>query len=151
MPVKRLCCCPGCPAERLPNSNYCERHQSYEEERREKIKKHLEEWHKKFERIDGSFFNTTRWRKERKRFLELNPYCSCGELATEIHHDWATKDYLQNEDMFFDQSHWVSMCHSCHAKLSNRRASDRGRDHINPTSLNCFCTQGHYSEGWMNG
>lgn len=147
MPVKRLCCCPGCPAERLPNSNYCERHQSYEEERREKIKKHQQEWFSKFGKSKYSeLYNTLEWRQLRQRVLNECPYCEkCGTTENlQVHHDYDKNVDYSSPEMFFDRSHLKVLCRSCHARETDRRS-------VEPQSLNCFCTQGHYSEGWMNG
>ena len=133
MGIKRLCLATGCCRYRLDNSLYCEKHQYLQEERDKKAEERKMNFYRNLPRSNSEFYGTSRYKKERKLFLDQHPYCiRCGATATELHHDWNTKDYLHNEDMFFDQSHWIPLCHDCHTLVSNRKAMNKS------TSLNVF-------------
>lgn len=126
MPVKRLCCHPGCPNFREENSSYCKKHSYLQEERDRRREEESRKYFENRQKVSCEFYNTSRWRTERKRFLAMHQYCQmCGDKATEIHHDWPTKEYLTNEEMFFDEDRWISLCHKCHTKVSNQKANRR--------------------------
>ena len=133
MPIQRLCKATRCINFRLPDSDYCKEHQYLQVEKDKKNEERKLNFYSNLPRTDSEFYHTGRWRKERKEYLYFQPYCvMCGDFATEIHHDWPDKSYLTDEDKFFDKSHWVGLCHDCHTKISNKRATGR------PTSLNVF-------------
>ena len=68
----------------------------------------------------AKLYASTRWRKERRAFLKLNPHCvspGCMERATVLDH----RDGHQREDWaarFWDRRTWQPMCAYCHAKKS---------------------------------
>lgn len=124
--IKRLCCAPGCSHFRLEGSDFCGKHSYLQEERDRRREEHSRQFFRSRQRIDGSLYNTSRWRTERRRFLTLHQYCqNCGDEATEIHHDYQTKDYLTDEELFFNEDRWIPLCHRCHTKISNQKANRR--------------------------
>jgi phage terminase small subunit len=71
----------------------------------------------------AKLYNSTRWRKRRRAFLQPHPLCIACEqrglvVAAEVvdhrdghqHHAW--------RDRFWDESRWQSMCTDCHAAKS---------------------------------
>lgn len=124
--IRRLCCAPSCSRYRLDGSDFCERHQNLQQERDKRREEHTRKFFENRPRTTSKFYHSSRWNKERQNFLRENPYCQiCGARTTEIHHDWTTKDYLDDEEMFFDTEHWVPLCHSCHTRISNQKANRR--------------------------
>lgn len=59
------------------------------------------------------------WRKLRRLFLRMHPFCQCGAEAVDVHHIVALKDGGQNE-----WSNLEAMCHSCHSRVT---ASEQGK------------------------
>ncbi|MBA4538462.1 HNH endonuclease [Bacillus aquiflavi] len=90
----------GCPL--LTDDKYCEFH----------AKLHVNDRPNASER---GYDN--RWRKARKRFLNLNPLCKqCqqkGTLtqATVVDH---IKPHRGDQSLFWDQSNWQPLCKRCH-------------------------------------
>ncbi len=63
-------------------------------------------------------YSSTRWRKERRKFLDDCGVCAiCGDAATDVHHEWGSDDYF-TEELFFDKSHWIPLCRRCHSKIT---------------------------------
>ena len=117
MSIKKICSHPGCTRYAEDGSRFCERH-------------HPEpkpftggSWLSDYRKV---FYQSSRWKKERKEFLESNPHCEiCGSKATDIHHQWPDNyDYWNSED-FFDRSHWVGLCSSCHDRISRQAMARR--------------------------
>ena len=144
MPVKRLCCHPGCPFERLPGKSFCEHHKAEQDKLDEKMQKKKEDFFNNRGKSKYSeLYNTSRWRLLRAEHLKNYPVCErCGSTENlQVHHDYPSDVDYSEPDMFYSPEHLVTLCVSCHARETNRRAQTR------PTSLNCFCT-GQYEEGW---
>lgn len=134
--IKRLCKATGCVRYRLDGSDYCDKHQSLQIEKDRRTQERLKEWYSRFPRMENTLHNTARWRKESKLFLQENPYCQiCGAPSTEVHHNYNTKDYYYNEDLFFNKNSWIPLCHHCHSKLTNNKT------YVKPTSLNVYTGQ----------
>ena len=124
MSIRRLCCHIGCTRFRLEGSDFCERHQADQVERDRRRQEHSWKFFENRQRVDCDFYNTSRWRTERKRFLTIHQYCQmCGDEATEIHHDYQNKDYLTDEEMFFNEDRWIPLCHRCHTRISNSKVN----------------------------
>lgn len=131
MSIARICKHINCPRYRLPGSDFCDKHQDDQAELDRKREEKKQNYFNNRPRTECEFYRTSRWKNERKTFLEQNPYCcQCGNIATEIHHNCETSDYLTDKDLFFDKEYWVPLCHTCHTNISNRKAIRR------PTSLN---------------
>ena len=63
----------------------------------------------KHKRIDKNYYGSPEWRAVRQGVLRHNPYCDCGQIATEVHH---------NSD-----GSLVSKCKSCHSKITRVQVS----------------------------
>ena len=61
----------------------------------------------------------SRWRKARAVFLDKNPLCvHCQRVgvvtaATDVDH---IKPHKGDEGLFWDESNWQPLCHSCHSR-----------------------------------
>ena len=66
--------------------------------------------------------DTSRYRRERRRFLDANPLCAgCAKLgftaaATELDH---IVPYHKRPDLFWDTDNWQGLCADCHQKKSD--------------------------------
>ena len=64
-----------------------------------------------------------KWQKARERFLSLNPLCVYCErnnrvtAATVVDHIIPHKG---NQDLFWDESRWQSLCVNCHSSVKQR-------------------------------
>ena len=145
MPVKRLCLAPNCCYTRLPGKSYCEHHQDLQAQLDAKIAKKKKDFYNSRDKSKYSeLYNTNRWRILRAEHLKNFPVCEkCGSTENlQVHHDYPSGVDYSEPDMFYNPEHLVTLCVSCHARETNRRAQTQA------TSLNCFCSMGHYEEGW---
>ena len=55
------------------------------------------------------------WRKRRKKFIEENPTCPCGQPATDVDHVIARR--VGGAD---DVSNYQALCHRCHSRKTAR-------------------------------
>jgi 5-methylcytosine-specific restriction protein A len=103
---KRLCNYPGC--NKLTEKGYCNEH-------RIKVNK-INDSKRKLSYQRGY---TSKWSKESKYFLAMNPWCAeCLKkgiytAATETDHIIPHKGNLK---LFWDRNNWQPLCHSCHSK-----------------------------------
>ena len=126
MPIRKLCCHPGCTSFRLSNSKYCEKHREKDEAKDNE--RYINYLHDKYSSDESrlpsdkqSFYRTTKWKNMRREFLLNNPYCIyCGGLADQIHHDYPEKTDYFNDEMFFDTDRWQPICADCHRKMRNK-------------------------------
>jgi len=98
--------------------------------------------HKQYDKEDRpsyhEWYNSTRWREARLRFLRQNPLCECVDCkrlnrllpATVVDHKIPHKG---NINLFWDMSNWQPMAKRCHDRKSakedggfGRKAIDRG-------------------------
>lgn len=76
-----------------------------------------------------------KWQKARAEFLSAHPYCAECERngvrtpATEVDHNVPHKG---NQRLFWDQSNWQALCHSCH---SRKTATEDGGSWVPPSPL----------------
>ncbi|MDD5013801.1 MAG: hypothetical protein PHW73_01700 [Atribacterota bacterium] len=82
------CMYPGCP-NKVYKGRYCEIHNSISEAKKK-------------------YRNTVDWKIEREEFLRDNPYCDCGEVATDVHHGRYGLE---------------AKCHSCHSRITRKEVS----------------------------
>jgi 5-methylcytosine-specific restriction endonuclease McrA len=61
--------------------------------------------------------STRRWRKVRGDQLRREPWCACGQPATEVHHRHA----LADGGARFDPANLVSVCGACHVRTHGHR------------------------------
>ena len=60
-------------------------------------------------RKDKNLYSSKEWRRTRAEVLEENPYCKCGAIATEVHHNrWGELE---------------TYCKSCHSKITRVQVS----------------------------
>ncbi len=71
---------------------------------------------------------TGMWERARKFFLSKNPLCvKCEEQgiltpANEVDH---IIPHRGNQNLFWDQANWQSLCKSCHSKKTRKETNDR--------------------------
>ena len=127
--IKKLCNYSGCNEIAEPGHIYCEKHLA------ESQKKH-EEWmqnHNKKKPFENAVrtnnYNNAEWRSLRKKVLERDFYrcCQCGAtaeesgLALQIHHIIPPKG---NKELFFDINNCVTLCHACHARITQEEVRE---------------------------
>ena len=62
-------------------------------------------------------YNTTWWKKTRKKMLDNNPLCAyCGELGEQIDH---IVKHSGNEQIFNDENNLQVLCKKCHIAKSS--------------------------------
>lgn len=102
---------PGCST--LTNQRYCPKHTELHKERI-----------RRYESSRGTAAARgydVRWSRARRAYLAKHPWCvECGKegivkRATDVHHKTPHKG---NYELFWDENNWVSLCHSCHSKIS---------------------------------
>lgn len=116
MPLRRLCKKVGCKNYALDGHKYCQGHLYIEEE-----KKRID-----YSKFTGStLYACKRWRDASRKFLLENPTCCmCGAKATVTDH---IIPHRGNEDLFWDESNWQSLCKSCHDKKTRIEIAERRR------------------------
>ena len=111
MPTKPNTPCrhPGCPALVPAGKKYCDKHKPL----------HIAE-----DRPNAAARGyDSRWQRARKVYLAAHPLCEeCRKngryvKATDVDHIIAHRG---DQDLFWDQSNWQALCHSCHSKKTNR-------------------------------
>jgi len=58
------------------------------------------------------------WKRLRDAFLKLNPKCSCGRDAIEVHHILPVKEY---PELAYTWGNLKSVCKVCHARIHSTR------------------------------
>jgi len=123
--IKKLCCHPCCHNFRVEGSKYCEKHKEKDEARDNARKEEYFKTHpvNRSGSIYQDYYQSYRWHKESKAFIDSHPYCEiCGrsreEVRLQVHHQWPAGYCYNNEADFFDKSHWVVCCSSCHARVT---------------------------------
>lgn len=119
MPKKPLrpCSFPGCCE--LTSERYCAKHQ-----------KETDRKYNKDSRPFKCLYNTSRWKKSRKQYLMVHPLCEeCRKhgmikAADVVDHIIPHKG---NEELFWDESNWQSLCKECHDKKTAREDGRWGR------------------------
>lgn len=101
---KKPCRYPNCPE--LTNDRYCDKH-----------KKMIDSDYNKTSRPFKYLYNTSRWKTLRKQFLREHPLCEeckkngVAKAATVVDH---IKPHQGDEELFWDQNNWQSLCKHCH-------------------------------------
>ena len=118
--LAKLCREPSCN-EIIPNTEkYCPKHKK-EKQVRQSVP---------FEtavRHNEGLYNTTLWKKIKKKLLQETPYCcKCGigikETKLQVHHIVAP---LGNENLFYDESNCVVVCEQCHRLITQKEIQNR--------------------------
>ena len=110
--VRRFCEFPGCHELAEKGGHYCKKHAILKEKQRRLAQLQS---HDKSPAVRG--YNA-KWNKARKIFLASHPLCAvCGAPATDVDHIIPHKG---NKNLFWDQSNWQALCHSCHSRKTAR-------------------------------
>lgn len=73
----------------------------------------------------SSLYDTTRWKRERREHLALEPYCRvCGQPATFVDH---VIPHRGSEIVFFDRTNWQSLCRHHSNVKTGRETRGRGQ------------------------
>jgi len=100
---KRSCAYISCPNRVPAGQTFCRQHQKEQVRRYDK---------KRGSSYDRGY--NVRWRRARRMYLNHHPFCyECGGLATVVDHIIPHKG---DQDLFWDESNWGSMCTACHGK-----------------------------------
>ena len=67
------------------------------------------------------FYNSRWWRQCRRFKLLCNPLCTCGQLATEVHH---LQPIAKRPDLALDIDNLESVCHRCHLQKRKEASED---------------------------
>ena len=109
---KKPCAAPGCPNLVERGQKYCEQHRSLQKQERSSAS------------ARGYGYQ---WQKARKRFLFSHTLCEeCMKKgryvkATDVDH---VIPHRGDPKLFWDQSNWRALCHSCHSKKTNENDMD---------------------------
>lgn len=116
MPVKKICRHVGCNRFRTDNSSYCIKHQSEESNVNAYSFMSSHEW--------KTLYQTKEWKAISNDVLTNQPICQyCHQAkSTEVHH---MIPHRGNEEVFFDISNLVALCHDCHTKQTIKEMTDR--------------------------
>jgi 5-methylcytosine-specific restriction protein A len=108
---RKPCRFQGC-AE-LTEERYCDKH-----------KKQVDSEYNRTSRPFKHLYNTSRWKKLRKQFLQEHPLCvECEakdviKAATVVDHMEVHKG---DEDLFWDESNWQALCKQCHDRKTAKK------------------------------
>ncbi len=111
---KRPCKKPGCTGLTTHSNGYCSECQTYVLERKRAASK---AYNKKRDPIVKKWLNSSRYRNERKYFLNQNPLCvtckATGKTtpANILDH---MEPHKGNSELFWDQKNWQALCKRCH-------------------------------------
>jgi len=111
----KICNHPGCNELISHDKRYCE--------------KHIRAPRVPFEnavRSNDSLYNTTRWRKLRRKVLKENKTCfNCGTNNNlEVHHRVPPRG---NEEAFYDECNLIPLCSQCHRVVTAHEIKKRSR------------------------
>jgi 5-methylcytosine-specific restriction protein A len=125
MPNKFICKAAGCNALVDKRGTYCQLHSYKQREDDERKLQWLSGQSNKYRKEWADQYNCARWKNERKKFLEENPRCNrCGDEATVVDH---IIEHRGNEELFWEQSNWQSLCSDCHKMKTIREMAAHRR------------------------
>ena len=110
--AKKMCKAPGCVNYREEGSNYCSKHQDRE----------VNWWDKIPDSPWSYLYRTKKWFTLRDEVLEEQPFCRCGQPATEVHH---IIPHRGNLELFYDRDNLTSICHKCHVSETSKEIKER--------------------------
>lgn len=109
--VRQMCHWPGC--SRAAEGYYCEGHKAQAEARKKETRLFAgtrraasAEWH--------GLYNTARWKRMRKEFLQAHPFCErCGQPATIADH---ITPHRGDAALFYSEANLQALCQACHSR-----------------------------------
>lgn len=105
MAIVKLCNYPGCNEFTIPHSIYCSKHKEHSNKKRIAFRN--------AKRSNEAFYNTSEWRKLKKKHLKENNYCVwCGS-----NNDLSVDHIIPprgNTDLFFNENNLQTLCKNCH-------------------------------------
>ena len=117
--LRRKCKATGCCRYRMEGSDYCVEHQNLTRRDEERCKP----FYVNSGRNNQRLYMSARWKSMRTEKLKEIPYCEkCGAEATEVHHVIPPNG---DEDLFYDRTNLMSICHRCHAIETQRESEER--------------------------
>ena len=89
-------------------------------------KQNKEETQRKYDRYERNtetraLYGSTRWRRLRQLKLDISPLCSCGSVATIVHHIRAADS---TPELFWCLDNLESICATCHNVTHKARQED---------------------------
>jgi len=132
MPPPKQCQEPGCPgdAERKYCPPHIEKHRAQNitdfgaSRNRNHKRNTTPERQRQIDKRRGSASSRgygSEWRRTRKDYLEMHPWCMCGNTATEVHHK---RDKRAGGSDHY--SNLQAMCKPCHSRLTLMNTNSRG-------------------------
>ena len=119
---KTICKATGCCRLVEPPHKYCIEHQSLERAEQERRKNYYTTAR---HNVWATLYNSPKWKALRQAKLGANPLCEkCGAEATEVHH---IVPHDGDPELFYDSDNLMSICHSCHAKETQKESEERKR------------------------
>jgi len=121
---KIICKQPGCFRTIDPDTGhkYCPEHQAQE---RAELERRKVFYQNARHGLWSELYGSIEWKSLRDLKLRETPYCEiCGAPATEVHH---IKPHNGDLDLFMDYNNLASLCHSCHAKETQKESEVRRR------------------------
>ena len=120
--LRHLCKATGCSRLTEGSSKYCSLHQYLEAEDKLKRQQYFASATSDYQQLYAS----AKWKALQLSQLRNYPQCvKCGEKATEVHH---VIPHRGNEDLFYDPSNLVSLCHTCHSEETRKEVLQRQKE-----------------------
>jgi 5-methylcytosine-specific restriction protein A len=109
----KICAEPSCNTIIPVDLTYCEKHKK---DKRIPFKNAI--------RSNDGLYNTSQWKKLRKKILKKQPHCSkCGvNIKLEIHHIIPPRG---NEELFYNENNLIVICEQCHRVLTSKEIRNR--------------------------
>ena len=132
MPLMKLCGYPGCSRLIPQGENYCPLHKKKAAENKKAYQAQREKQRTWSAGTSAQRGYGYRWRQARQAFLRQHPFCiECEKRgiikpATDVDH---IKPHKGDMALFWDQSNWQPLCHTCHSKKTAREDGGFGNSH----------------------
>lgn len=122
MALRKICSATGCNRLTEGNNKYCSLHQYLNTRDEEKRREYFASATSDFQHLYAS----AKWKALQESQLRNYPQCEkCGDKATEVHH---VIPHRGNEDLFYDPSNLISLCHTCHSEETRKEVLQRQRE-----------------------
>lgn len=123
MALRKICSASGCSRLTEGNNKYCSLHQYLNVEDEKRRQQYFASATSDFQYL----YNNPKWKSLQQQQLRANPVCQlCGQAqATEVHH---VIPHRGNEDLFYDPSNLISLCHNCHSEETRKEVLQRQKE-----------------------